>query len=56
MASRNPWMYALGPTDRKECARDHVDAARPPRCRPGNRCIEIGRRRRCGNITGAIVV
>lgn len=28
MASRYPWMYALSAQDRKECARDLVDAAR----------------------------
>lgn len=28
MASRYPWMYALNTGDRKECARDLIDAAR----------------------------
>ena len=28
MASQYPWMYALSAQDRKECARDLVDAAR----------------------------
>lgn len=28
MADRYPWMYALGAQERKECARDLIDAAR----------------------------
>src|SRR5690606_26154832 len=28
MASRYPWMYALSATDREQCSRDLIDAAR----------------------------
>jgi len=28
MATRYPWMYALSPQDREQCARDLIDAAR----------------------------